>query len=137
MSAATRLRRVRRLGTEAAPLRPETRWESIPVPGGPPYVARLVPVVELIDDGGPAVVVLHTHDYRLAVEVAWPMWSHEHGGPLSRPARHWWLPIPTDGPGDKFHRIWWPVRPGTPGAIPVVEFPLIAGATSSEIGGQR
>lgn len=127
MSAAAqvRRRRVRRAAPVAVPLRPEREWEPIYYPGGL-YVARQVPAPELMlgDRAGfdEAVVVLFTHDYALAARTAWPMWADEHGGRLSRPVRRWWRRVPVGVAGHEF--LWWPARPGTPGAVPLVEFPF-------------
>ncbi|MGH3567182.1 MAG: hypothetical protein ACRDRH_14355 [Pseudonocardia sp.] len=129
-------RRDRRRSGRAAParpvrgagpeLRPESEWEYISYPGGV-YPARRLPVAELIVGEEPAVIVLFTHDPLLAARVAWPLWSDEQDGGLTRPIRHWWRREPVDpaiADRDGYDDMWWPARPGTPGAIPLVEFPL-------------
>lgn len=121
-------------------LRRELDWEVLEVAGGPNYVARRVPTAELLlpaaDEsqiGVGAVLVLDTHDLALAATTAWPVWSRQWPGRrLPVPARGWWRCLPVDpartgGAGAGADHLWWPARPGTPGAVPAVEWPLPGG----------
>lgn len=117
---------------QAGGLRRELDWEVIPVPGGQRYVARHVPTAELLlaaadgaQTGGDAVLVLDTHLLGLAAVTAWPLWSWLcPGRRLPAPVAGWWRQVPADPTltSAGVQHLWWPAQPGTPGAVPAVEW---------------
>lgn len=116
----------------AGGLRQELDWEVIPVPGGPRYVARRIPSAELLlpaadgaQTGGGGVLVLDTHLLGLAAVTAWPLWSWLcPGRRLPVPVAGWWRQVPAAPTltSAGVQHLWWPAQPGTPGAVPAVEW---------------
>lgn len=87
------------------------------------YVARREPRAEEVIGDNPAILVLFTHDFGKAAEVAWPEWSERwEFRRIGKPHRVWWRSVPGDPMGEGWAYHWHPAVPGTPGAIPAVLF---------------
>ena len=90
------------------------------------YTARHEPRAELVLGDEPYVMVLFTHDYGLAAELAWPLWNEdrwEDDPPrrIERPCRVWVRRVPDQPHGD-FAFLWHYAEPGHRGVMPAVEF---------------